>query len=105
MANPERGEVEFRVGEKRFTIRMTTNAVATATPYMGGKSIFDIDLSNLQYVRAVFFAMCKGQNGVDTLEDAGDLIDEDPITCQKAVNEACSLFFQRWIKSQEKKAA
>lgn len=98
MANPEKGEVEFRVGEKQFKIKLTTNGAAEASPYMNGKAIFDVNLQDMMCLRALLFVMSRGQNGIQTIDDAGDLIDSDPITCTKAVNEAAALFFQKWIQ-------
>ncbi len=105
MANKEKGEVAFKVGEKRFTIKLGSNEVAEATPHLGGRVIFEADLRDMMVFRALLFVMCKGQNGVDAIEDAGNLIDEDPIGCANAVQEALSLFFQRWIQIEKQKAA
>jgi hypothetical protein len=105
MANPNKGEVEFRIGEKRFVARIGSNEASSATPHMGGKVIFDANLRDIMCLRALLFVAVRGQNGVDTIEDAGNLLDEDPITCFKAIDEAMGFFFQRWIKPEKQKAA
>lgn len=101
MANKERGEVRLTVDGKSYTLKLGTNEAAEASPYMNGKSIFEVDLQDMACFRALLFVMVKGQNGISTIEDAGNLIDEDPTACAKAVNEAASLFFQRWMQNQQ----
>lgn len=104
MANKQKGEVDFSVGTKRFSIKLSANAAASAAPYMNGASIFEAQVRNMDHLRALLFATCKGQNGINTIDDAGDLIDEDPIPCAKAIDEALSLFFQRWAQKAETQA-
>lgn len=105
MANKEKGEIEFRVGEKRFVARIGSNEASNATPHMGGKIIFEANLQDVMCLRALLFVAVKGQNGVNTIEDAGNLLDEDPVACFKAIDEALGFFFQKWIKTAGLKTA
>lgn len=95
MANKHNGEVSLLVGDKAFTLKLTSNKAAEAEQYMNGSSIFEFK-GGLNSVRALLFVMAKGSNDVSTVEDAGDLIDEDPLAVTKAVNEASALFFQKY---------
>lgn len=96
MANKHNGEVALSVGKKAFTLKLTTNKAAVAEQYMSGTSIFDFE-GGLNSIRAILFAMTKGQHGIESIDDAGDLIDEDPLEVTKQVNEATALFFQKYI--------
>ena len=99
MANKHSGEVALLVGEKAFTLKLTTNKAAESEQYMNGRSVFDFE-GGLNSIRALLFVMVKGQNNVNSIDNAGDLIDEDPLSVTKAVNEATALFFQKYSKKK-----
>lgn len=98
MINPEKAQIEFKVGEKKFSVTLNSKTAISAQREMPGKTIFDFNLHDVEYVIAILFALCKGQNGVDSIDDACSLFDEDPVTCQKSVDEVSTLFFQKWTR-------
>lgn len=104
MANKHNGEVSLLVGEKAFTLKLTHNKAAEAEPFMG-KPIFEIDHSGIAEIRALLFVMTRGQHGVNGIDDAGDLLEDDPIACMSAVNKALDAFFQKYAESQQAAAA
>lgn len=104
MANPHKGEVEFRVGEKVFNLKLTHNSAAVAEEYMPDRTIFDIQGGGVLYVRALLFAMTKGQHGINTIDDAGDLLDDMPAEVTRAVNRAATLFFQKRVSAEKQVA-
>jgi len=104
MANQHNGEVELSVGGKTFNLKLNHNKVAEAEPHMQ-HSIFQVERGGIAEMRALLFVMTKGANGINTIDEAGTLLDEDPSACMEAVNEAVNLFFQRYGKPQKEKEA
>lgn len=101
MANSKAGEVALEVDGKAFLLKATHNSMATAEDMLG-RSIFDVNGGGVRFVRALLLSMIAGQHDVHTLDQAGALIDADPLGVTKAVNEATSLFFRLY---QPKEAA
>ena len=93
MANELNGEVALVVGEKEFTLKLTMNKAAEAEQYMSG-SLFTYN-PGLRSARALLFVMVKGKHGINTIEDAGDLLEEDYPTVTNATTNAVTLFFQK----------
>jgi hypothetical protein len=104
MANKHNGEVRLTVDGLAYKLKLTHNKAAEAEPYMG-KTIFDIDNGGIAEVRALLFVMAQGQHEVNSIDDAGGLLDEDPVACTRAVNEALSAFILKYVESQEAAAA
>ena len=81
MANSERGEVEVRISDRPYTLKLSTNAVVSIQATLG-KTLNAIlaDVGNLDMlaIRAVVFALLQKFHGqeIDSHEKAGDLIDE-----------------------------
>lgn len=101
MANEHAGEVALKIGEKHFTLKLTHNKVAEAEPFMN-TSIFDALGGGIGYIRALLYVMTKDQ-GIGSIDAAGDLLDVDPSACMDAVNKATSLFFQKYDRGTKSK--
>lgn len=100
MANKHNGEVPLVVGDKAFTLKLTHNKAAEAEFYLG-TSIFKVVGGGVKFIRALLFVMTHGEHGVETIEDAGDLLEEDPVAITKAVSEASTFFFQKYSKKKK----
>lgn len=87
MANAQRGEVDLVYTdaderERRYTLRLTTNAICEMQKRMGDKAYGDI-VKSLQSVdmvslRELLYATLRKHHGKDfeTVESVGDLIDD-----------------------------
>ena len=94
MANKHNGEVGLIVGSKKFTLKLTSNKAAEAEMYGIGNFFTDLQLS-FGAIRALLFVMVKGDSGINSIDDAGDLMDEDLSAVTDAVAEAIGLFTQK----------
>lgn len=94
MANQHKGEIPLLIGDHQFSLKLTSNLAAEAEEFMDG-SIFEYD-GSLKTNRALFYVMVKGNAGISTIEEAGDLMDEDPAAVIGAVGEAITVFFQKF---------
>jgi hypothetical protein len=94
MANPHRGEVELKAGEKTFTLAFTINSVCELETALD-KPLMDIvsDMGRLTTIRAVLWAGLRHHHKM-TLEAAGDVMQEAgaPATAE-AINVALSRAF------------
>lgn len=80
MANPYRGEVEWKVGGKTYTVCFDTNAVCNIEAELG-KSIIEIsnelmdpERRRVSTMRAVFLGAMRRNHKDLTLEEVGDLM-------------------------------
>ena len=82
MANPHKGEVEFTLGKKVYTLRFSINAMCVLEESTGGSVI---ELANLmsdpakvgvKTLRTVFWAGLRDHHEALTETDAGKLMDE-----------------------------
>lgn len=103
MANKHNGEVSLTVDGKTFTLKLTHNRAANAEPLLG-TSIFNVVGKGVSFIRALFYVMAVGQEGIETIDDAGDLLDKDPVAITAAVSEATSFFFQKYSQETKSKA-
>lgn len=99
MANKQAGEVSLTVSGKTFTLKATHNSMANYEE-LTGRSVFDLKGGGVRTVRALLFSMAHGQHGMESLQDAGDLIDADPVEVTRAVNEATALFFRQYHRDK-----
>lgn len=94
MANPHRGEVELKAGEKTYTLSFTINAVCELEAALD-KPLMDVvsDMGRLMTIRAVLWAGLRHHHKV-TLEEAGDVMQAAgaPATAE-AINLALSRAF------------
>ena len=102
MANKHNGEVSLVIGSKTYVLKLTHNKAANAEPYLG-TSIFNVVGKGVSFIRALLYVMTVGQHGIETIDDAGDLLDDDPVAITRAVSEATSFFFQMYSKETTSK--
>lgn len=100
MANKHAGEVALTVDGKTYVLRATHNSMANYED-LTGRSVFDLKGGGVRTVRALLFSMAEGQHGMETLQDAGALIDADPLEVTRAVNEATALFFRQYRQDKQ----
>ncbi len=94
MANKHKGEVSLKVDKKDYTLRLTFSKVAELEGE--GVNLFEgANLSSVGVQLKLFYVLVKGQNGIETIEDADELLMNDYTSSASAVGEAVSLFFQR----------
>lgn len=77
MANPVRGETTLQVGDKIYTLVLTTNAICAAEDATdkGIGKIID-DLTRFSYLRALFWASLGENHPEVTLKQAGSMMQE-----------------------------
>lgn len=94
MANPHRGEVAFKAGDKAYTLTYTINAVCELEAALGkGVSEIVSDMSRVSTVRAVLWAGLRHHHKV-TLEEAGDIMHAaGAAATAQAINSAMGLAF------------
>lgn len=84
MANPQKGEVDFIVGDKTYTMKLGHNARATAEGLLGKQfpliigEILDADAITHETLIAVMFAALHQFQPELSLFDVGDLLDDVP---------------------------
>ena len=84
MANAERDEVDLTVGDKVYTLVLTTNAMCEAETAMSTvlRPVTFADLliqskrNSVAAMRAIFWASLKEKHPEITLQQAGDLMDK-----------------------------
>lgn len=94
MANPHRGEVELKAGEKSYTLAFTINSVCELEDALN-KGVNEIvgDMGRISVVRAVLWAGLRHHHNV-SLEEAGNVMHEaGAAATAKAINEAMALAF------------
>jgi hypothetical protein len=94
MANPNRGEVELKAGDKTYTLAFTINSVCELETMLD-KSVGEVvaDMGRVSVVRAVLWAGLRHHHKVD-LEQAGQIMHEAgaAVTAQ-AINQALAMAF------------
>jgi len=101
MPNKHKGEVSLKAGDKEYIFKLTFNRLVELEE-MGIVLIegFEATAAN---IRKLFFALASGQNGVESLEDAGDLLDTIGFTkASELTGEVISLFFQSEEETRKK---
>lgn len=94
MANPHRGEVSFKAGEKDYTLCFTINAVCELEDRLG-KSVGEIvsDMGRISVVRAVLWAGLLHHHKV-SIEQAGEIMHEaGAAATAQAINAAMAMAF------------
>lgn len=94
MANPHRGEVELKAGEKTYTLVFTINAVCELESHLN-KSVTEIvgSMDRITVVRAVLWAGLQHHHKL-TLEEAGDIMHAaGAAATSAAINQAMTLAF------------
>jgi tail tube GTA-gp10-like protein len=82
MANAHRGEVEFTVGKKVYTLKFSTNAMCELETAVGGNviemanSLSDTAKMSIRTIRTVFWAGLRDHHEAVTEVEAGRLMDE-----------------------------
>ncbi len=104
MPNEYTGEVSLTVNGKEYVLRLTFSKVAALEAV--GINLFDTEsLSGLTVQLNLFFVLVKGLHGVESLEDADELMMQDYPACSEAITQAVTLFFQIINGNQEEKPA
>lgn len=88
MANPHRGEVPLRIGDRVYTLRCGNNALAELEEAIGVPvpqlwQRWSDGVVGIRELRAMLWAFARGAHRKLTLEDAGNLLDEagtEPVT-------------------------
>lgn len=103
MANPQRGEVELKVGAETYTLRLSNNAICTLEGLFGGEAIGEIlsRLSSRTVVRAALYAALSEHHPKTTLDAVGDLMDQDAEATGNALTEAIKFAFPEAAKLAE----
>ena len=103
MPNKHKGEVSLVIDELEYTLRLTFSKVAELEAM--GINLFDAEsLSGIGVQLKLFYVLTKGQHGVETEQDADELLMQDYTACSSASSEALTLFFQVLTAKEEKKA-
>lgn len=81
MANEERGEVDFAVGERSYTLVLSMNAIAemeARTKKTYGQLVASMSALDITALRDIFWMTLKKHHAktFDTAAKVGDLIDE-----------------------------
>jgi len=81
MANPEKGEVDLKVGDKTYTLCFTTNSISEVEALSGGEAFTAIAVQWMQRqdistLRLLTFGALRKHHDKLSLFDAGDIIDE-----------------------------
>ena len=104
MPNKHKGEVSLTVDGNEYVLRLTFSKVAALEAV--GINLFDTEsLSGLTVQLNLFFVLVKGQHGVESIDDADELLMEDYEACSAASTEALTLFFQKLSKAETKEKA
>lgn len=87
MANPQRGELQVTAGDgTAYTLKLTTNALAAVEGLLtmpGAPPVKAIDVlreakaGSLRAIRAVTWGMLRAHHPATTVEQAGDLLDDE----------------------------
>ena len=100
MPNKHKGEVALTVDGKEYVLRLTFSKVAALEAV--GINLFDTEsLSGLTVQLNLFFVLVKGQHGVESIDDADELMLLDYPACSEAITHAVTLFFQIVNGNQE----
>ena len=99
MANPLRGEVELKAGEKTYVLRYTTNALVELEERTG-RSVMDIaNRPSFKDARALVWAGLIHANPDLTLEQAGEIMDAAGFTeAIQAASQALRKAFGRAVE-------
>jgi hypothetical protein len=104
MANPHRGEVNLKVGEKNLTLRLGINAIAEIETLLDmgineiAASLSDPEKLRIGTLRAIAWGALREKHPALSLTDVGEIIDE---AGAPAVMEAVQLAFERGFPSPE----
>ena len=82
MGNPHKGEVEFTVGEKTYTLYFSINALCELEEALGGNVVelatlmADASKLSIKNVRTIFWAGLRDHHEAMSLTDAGRLMSD-----------------------------
>jgi hypothetical protein len=82
MANPHKGEVEFTLGKKVYTLKFSTNAMCEMETALGGNVVelasmmADPSKLSIRTIRTVFWAGLRDHHEAVTEVEAGRLMDD-----------------------------
>ena len=83
MGNPHKGEVEFTVGKKVYTLHFSINAMCELEEAMGGAGITELAMQmsdpskfKLKDMRTMFWAGLRDHHEAMTAQDAGRLMND-----------------------------
>ena len=99
MANKHRGEVSLLVGEDEYTLRLTINK-AIELESMGYDLIAGLP-GTFTAMRDLFFVCMKGQHGLSTVEEVGEIMQEAEGVA-KAFEAVTTLFFLNLAEQTKK---
>lgn len=94
MPNKHKGEVGLTLDGKEYVLRMTILKYSILKDE-GIDMLKDGILEHLNTQLPLFFAMVKGQHGIESIEDADELMTDNYQQCKSAAAEAVTLFFQK----------
>ena len=98
--NKHRGEFDLTVGDDTYTLRMTFSKVAELEDM--GVNVLDTETLNSGGVQLkMFFVLTKGQHGLETIEDADELLMTDYGLCSKVMQDALVFFIQLLTENRE----
>lgn len=81
MANAARGEVTFKVGAARYTLKFSTNAICELEEHLDlGLNSIVANMERLTTVRALLWAGLRAHHPEMTISGAGELIDKCGMT-------------------------
>lgn len=96
MANPDRGEVDLKIGEDSYTLRLSSNALAEIEDLLGlpfGELVAQMGAGRIGAQRAMVFAALRDKHPKLSLIDAGNMLDRDRDAVAAALGKALSLAF------------
>ena len=94
MANPHRGEVEIKAGEKAYTLVFTINAICDVEEETGADLL--ADLTRLSKVRLMLYAGLRTRHPEISRADAGAIIETIGVdVVQQAIVKALEIAFPK----------
>ena len=103
MPNKHKGEVGLTLDGKDYVFKLTFNKLVELEDL--GIDMLKGFESSAANIRVLFHVLASGQHGVESLEDAGDLIDEIGFTeASNLVGEVIAAFFQSSEEKKEEKS-
>jgi tail tube GTA-gp10-like protein len=100
MANPVKGEVEFALGKKVYTLKFSTNAMCELETALGGNvvelahSMSDPAKMSIRTIRTVFWAGLRDHHEAVSEHEAGRLMDDlGLVEASQLIAKAFSLAF------------
>ena len=112
MANPHRGQVDIKAGDRTFTLSFSINAMCELEDLMGepiariAQGLGDAGSVKISTVRALVWAALRDKHPEVTLEGAGDIIADAGVNgVMEAIGRAFAMAFPEQSKARPRKAA